>query len=91
MEYKFSKRCTNSNSEVRVEENAIPQVIRFKYLGSIVKNDGGIEGDVNHRIQVRRIKCRIDSDVICDKRVPLKFKGKFYRTVIRPTILWVCL
>jgi hypothetical protein len=28
------------------------------------------------------------SGVLCDPRVPLKLKGKFYRTVIQPTILY---
>jgi hypothetical protein len=28
------------------------------------------------------------SGVLCEKRVPQKLKGKFYRTAIRPTILY---
>ena len=50
MECKFGKRCTNSNLEVKIENDTIPQIIGFKYLGSIIQNDREIEGYVNHRI-----------------------------------------
>ena len=43
MEYKFSKRRTNSNLEVKIGDDTIPQVTRFKYLGSIIQSDGEIE------------------------------------------------
>jgi len=36
----------------------ISQVTRFKYLGSIVQDDGEIEADVNHRIQAGWVKWR---------------------------------
>jgi len=51
MECNFSKRRSESTLEVKVGGHIIPQVTRFKYLGSIVQNDGEIEADVNHRIQ----------------------------------------
>jgi len=63
-------------------------VTRFKYLGSIVQNDGEIEADVNHRIQAGWLKWRRASGVLCDKKVPLKLKGKFYRTAVRPAMLY---
>ena len=34
------------------------------------------------------MKWRKDLGVICDRKVPLKLKGKFYRTAIRPALLY---
>ena len=63
-------------------------VTRFKYLGSIVQNDGEIEADVNHRIQAGWLKWRRASGVLCDKKVPLKLKGKLYQTSVRSAMLY---
>ncbi|KAL5138398.1 Craniofacial development protein 2 [Glycine soja] len=84
----FNKRRRVSNSEVKIGDHIIPQVTRFKYLGSVIQDDGEIEGDVNHRIQAGWMKWRKASGVLCDAKVPIKLKGKFYRTAIRPAILY---
>ncbi|RZC05226.1 Protein RER1B isoform E [Glycine soja] len=88
MECKFNKRMRVSNSEVKIGDHIIPQVTRFKYLGSVIQDDGEIEGDVNHRIQAGWMKWRKASGVLCDAKVPIKLKGKFYRTAVRPAILY---
>jgi len=46
------------------------------------------EAYVNHRIQAGWLKWRRASGVLCDKKVPLKLKGKFYRTAVRPAMLY---
>ena len=53
-----------------------------KYLGS-----EEIEADVSHCIQDGWLKWRRVSGVLCDKKVPLKLKEKFYRTAGRPALL----
>ncbi|KAH1190658.1 Craniofacial development protein 2 [Glycine max] len=88
MECKFNKSRRVSNSEVKIGDHIIPQVTRFKYLGSVIQDDGEIEGDVNHRIQAGWMKWRKASGVLCDAKVPIKLKGKFYRTAVRPAILY---
>ncbi|MED6123750.1 hypothetical protein PIB30_118080 [Stylosanthes scabra] len=70
------------------DQNILRKVRSFKYLGCIIQDNGEIDEDVNHRIQAGWLKWRSASDFICDKKVPLKLKGKFYRTTIRPAILY---
>ena len=72
-----------STLDVKVGDHIIPQVTRFKYLGS-----GEIEVDVSHCIQVGWLKWRRVSGVLCDKKVPLKLKEKFYRITVRPALLY---
>ena len=88
MEFNFSGRRSRSTLEVKVGDHIIHQVTRFKYLRSIVQNDGEIEADVSHRIQAGWLKWRTASSVLCDKKVPLRLKGKFYRTTVRPALLY---
>jgi hypothetical protein len=58
----------------------------FRYLESMLQKDGDIDEDVSYRIKAGWIQWRQASDVLCDPRVSLKLKGKFYRTTIRLTI-----
>jgi len=59
---------------------------------------GEIEEDVNHRIKARWMKGRITSKVLCffmltsralyDHRIPIKFKGTFYKNSACPILLY---
>ena len=60
----------------------------FKYLGSIIQKDEEIDGDVNHRIQADWLKWSSAIRVLCDRNIPLWLKEKFYRTAIRPGLLY---
>ncbi|KAF8666011.1 hypothetical protein HU200_053900 [Digitaria exilis] len=50
--------------------------------------DGDIDEDVKHRIAAGWMKWRQASGVLCDRRVPQKLNGKFYRTAVRPAMLY---
>jgi hypothetical protein len=54
----------------------------------MLQKDVDIDDDMNHRIKAGWIKWRQASGIFCDKRVPQKLKGKFYRTMIRPAMLY---
>jgi hypothetical protein len=74
--------------DVRLDGQVVTKKDTFRYLGSMLQKDGGIDEDLSHRIKADWLKWRQASGVLCDLRVPLKLKGKFYRTVIRPTMLY---
>jgi hypothetical protein len=60
----------------------------FRYLGSMLQKDGDIDEDLSHRIKADWLKWRQASGVLCDPKVPLKLKDKFYRTTIRLAMLY---
>ena len=42
-------RC--EEEEVSLDGQVVPQKDNFRYLGSMLQEDGGIDEDVNHRIK----------------------------------------
>nr|XP_016452019.1 PREDICTED: uncharacterized protein LOC107776619 [Nicotiana tabacum] len=73
--------------EVRIGTQVIPKRDSFKYLGSIIQGNKEIDEDVTHRIGAGWMRWRLASGVLCDRNMPPALKGKFYRELIRPTML----
>jgi hypothetical protein len=79
---------THEEEDVRLDGQVVPKKDTFHYLVSMLQKNGDIDEDVSHRIKAGWLKWRQASDVLCDHRVPLKLKDKFYRTAIRPVMLY---
>ena len=79
---------TREEEDISLEGQVVPRKDTFRYLGSMLQRDGDVDEDVSHRIKAGWMKWRQASDVLCDKRVPRKLKDKFYRTTIRPAMLY---
>ncbi|XP_019244486.1 PREDICTED: uncharacterized protein LOC109224358 [Nicotiana attenuata] len=88
LECKFSGATQGVESEVGLDSQVIPRRGSFKYLGSIIQGGEEIDEDVTHCIGAGWIKWRLDSGVLCDKKVPPKLKGMFDRAVVRPAMLY---
>ena len=81
----FSAR--HEGGDVSLDGQVVVQKDTFRYLGSVLQKDGDIDEDVRHKISAGWLKWRQASGILCDKRVPQKL-GKFYRTTIRPAMLY---
>ncbi|WMV12452.1 hypothetical protein MTR67_005837 [Solanum verrucosum] len=77
-----------TRDRVNARLEIIPKKESFKYLGSVIQGSGDIDDDVTHRIGVAWMKWRLASGVLCDKKIPPRLKGKFYRVVVRPALLY---
>ena len=62
----------------------IKSVDGLKYFGSTITVDGSKEREVTRRIQAGWKNWREVPGVLCDRRMPVKLKGKVYKTVVRP-------
>jgi hypothetical protein len=79
---------TLEEGDVRLDDQVVTKKDTFCYLRLMLQKDEDIDEDLSHRIKVSWLKWRKVSGVLCDPRVPLNLKGKFYRTVIRPAMLY---
>ncbi|KAG2603998.1 hypothetical protein PVAP13_4NG035150 [Panicum virgatum] len=78
----------HEGGDVSLDGQVVVQKDTFRYLGLMLQKDGDIDEDVRHRISAGWLKWRQASGILCDKRVPQKLKGKFYRTAIRLAMLY---
>ncbi|GJZ48686.1 ataxia telangiectasia mutated family protein [Tanacetum coccineum] len=87
-DFNRNKNDQNEEAVIRIGKHILKPKESFRYLGYVIHKSVQIEDDVTHRIQVGWLKWRAATGFLCDKNVPLKLKGKFYRVAIRPAILY---
>ena len=78
----------DDGEELKLQGEKVKRAKNFKYLGSTVNNDGRCEEEVRRRIQAGWMSCRMVSGVLCDRKLSAKVKGKMYKSVVRPTMLY---
>lgn len=73
---------------VKIQDTVLQRVREYRYLGSVVQENGEIEAEVTSRVQAGWRKWKEASGVLCDRRVPMKLKGRFYGSVVRSVMLY---
>ena len=74
--------------DIRVQGHVLNQMSEYRCLGSVVEDEGGIDSEVKSRIQSGWCRWKEACGVLCGKRMPLKLKGKIYKSVVRPAMLY---
>ena len=69
------------NHYVNNNDDIVSEKKQFKYLRSMVQKNADFKKDVRNRIMCGQIKSRETSGILCDKRVLLRLKGRFYKAV----------
>ena len=64
------------------------RVEKFKYLGSVVAGDGNLDEEIMQRVQSGWNNWRKMSGVLCDRKINVKMKGRVYKTVVRPAMVY---
>ncbi|EYB92481.1 hypothetical protein Y032_0193g1392 [Ancylostoma ceylanicum] len=67
---------------------AFTQAEQFQYLGSILSADRTVDAAVRGRIACAWLKWREATGILCDRRCSRVLKGKIYRTVVRPAMMY---
>ncbi|KAL6584819.1 hypothetical protein OROMI_004108 [Orobanche minor] len=87
-EQMFSDNSDREAERITFDGKVVHGSTFFRYLGSIIQKDGELDGDVAHRIKAGWLKWKSATGVLCDPDMPHRLKGKFYRTAIRPALLY---
>ena len=87
MDFNFEHNQQENREPVKILGEELERVTQFKYLGASMEEEGGMETEIKWVGAGWRNwkKC---SGVLCDRRMPTKVKGKVYKTVIRPAMLY---
>ncbi|KAK3543455.1 hypothetical protein QTP70_020933, partial [Hemibagrus guttatus] len=83
--------CVNEregSGTVRLQGEEVKKVQEFKYLGSTDQSNGECGKEVKKRVQAGWNGWRKVSGVLCDRKISARIKGKVYRTVVRPAMLY---
>ncbi|KAK3506727.1 hypothetical protein QTP70_018270 [Hemibagrus guttatus] len=83
--------CVNEregSGTVRLQGEEVKKVQEFKYLGSTVQSNGECGKEVKKRVQAGWNGWRKVLGVLCNRKISARIKGKVYRTVVRPAMLY---
>ncbi|MCJ8738182.1 hypothetical protein PDJAM_G00032480 [Pangasius djambal] len=83
--------CVNEmegSGTVRLQGEEVKKVQEFKYLGSTVQSNGECGKEVKKRVQAGWNGWRKVLGVLCDRKISARIKGKVYKTVVRPAMLY---
>ncbi|KAK3534282.1 hypothetical protein QTP86_009755 [Hemibagrus guttatus] len=83
--------CVNEregSGTVRLQGEEVKKVQEFKYLGSTVQSNGECGKEVKKRVQAGWNGWRKVWGVLCERKISARIKGKVYRTVVRPAMLY---
>ena len=74
MKCEFDTTRKGDQEAVNMLGHEVPKKDTFRYLGSILHKEGGIDEDVSHRIRAGWMKWRSASGFLCDRKIPLRLK-----------------
>ena len=78
----------DDGEELKLQGEKLKRANNFKYLGSTVSSDGRCEKEERKRIQAGWMIWKKVSGVLCDRKLSARVKGKMYKSVARPTMLY---
>ena len=87
-EYMTTELDGDQQATIKLGGENIKRVHEFKYLGSVMDGAGDMEKEINNRIQCGWNNWRKVSGVICDRKVPIRLKGRVHKAVVRPAMTY---
>lgn len=73
---------------LKLQDQLLPAAEKFKYLGSVLEKGGDLGGEINHRVNCGWMNWRRLSAVLCDRKISGNMKGRLYKRVVRPALMY---
>ena len=84
----FKAVDVDDGEELKLQGEKLKRAKNFKYLGLTVSSDGRYEEEVRRRIQAGWMSWKKMSGVLCDRKLSARVKGKMYKSIVRPAMLY---
>ena len=79
----------DGNSDINLQGVNLARAYTFKYLGATLAENGDLDAEITHRIQSGWKNWKRVSRILCiNRRISLRVKGKVYKTVVRPAMIY---
>ena len=78
---------SDGNSDINLQGQNLERVNTFKYVGATLVENGALDAEMKHRKSGWKNWKRV-SGILCDRRICLRVKGKVYKTVVRPAMMY---
>ena len=88
LRFNVDRDLDDGNSDVNIEGDNLERVNTFKYLGATLAKNGDLDAEMTNRIQSGWRNCKRISGILCDRRISLRVKGKVYKIVVRPSMMY---
>ncbi|XP_064098055.1 uncharacterized protein LOC135209277 [Macrobrachium nipponense] len=85
-EYMSTQLEGDQQTTIKSGRGDIKKVHKFKYLGSVIDNEWNMEEEIKNQIQCGWNKWGKVYVVICDRKVPIRFKGRVHKAGVRPAM-----
>ncbi|XP_064104347.1 uncharacterized protein LOC135214213 [Macrobrachium nipponense] len=87
-QYMTTELNDDQQTTIKLGGRNIIRVHKFKYLRSVIDNQGNMEEEINNRIQCGWNNWMKVSGVICDRKVPIRLKGRVHKAVAIPAMTY---
>ena len=77
IDFQFGQDNGQVRDPVKILGEELQRVHHFKYLGSSVEETGGMTTEISKRVSAAWGNWKRYSGVLCDRRMPVKLKGRF--------------
>ena len=76
MDFNFGQDNCQEREPVKILGVELQRVPHFKYIGSSVDETGGMATEITQIVSAAWISWKRCSGVLCDRRMPVKLKGR---------------